>query len=145
VIHSRNFRRISLVVLQDDLHNSIGASLSYPLEVNAALGILKTTGIWRSNYAPFLHRMFWRAGVSIPPPHFASFGFNVVFMGAWFGAVWGLWMWLFVWSQRGMSGVEAVFASILSGVFFGLIVALYYRIRARKYNLPSWSQIKAAS
>jgi hypothetical protein len=145
VIHSRNFRRISLVVLQDDLHNSIGASLSYPLEVNAALGILKTTGIWRSNYAPFLHRMFWRAGVSIPPPHFASFGFNVVFMGAWFGAVWGLWMWLFVWSQRGMSGVEAVFASILSGVFFGLIVALYYRIRARTYNLPLWSQIKAAS
>ncbi|WP_211453435.1 DUF6404 family protein [Collimonas antrihumi] len=117
--------------------------MSYPLEVNAALGILKTTGIWRSSYAPFFHRMLWRAGVSIPPPHFASFGFNFAFMGASFGVVWG--MWLLVWSHQGMSGAEAVFASVLGGVFFGLIVALYYRVRASKYNLPSWSQIKAAS
>lgn len=144
-IPRRNLQRTSLVVLKDDLHNSIGASLSYPLEVNAALGILKTTGIWRSNYAPFFHRMFWRAGVSIPPPHFASFGFNFVFSGTGFGVVWGLLMWFLVWSQRGTPGVQVVFAWILSGVSFGLLMALYYYIRARKYNLPLWSQIKAAS
>ncbi|WP_139217291.1 DUF6404 family protein [Collimonas sp. OK607] len=131
--------------LKDGPHNSIGASLSYPLEVNAALGILKTTGIWRSNYAPFFHRMFWRAGVSIPPPHFASFGFNVVFTGGWFAVVWGFAMWFLVWSRGEMSGAGAVLASILGGLIFGVSMALCYHIRARTCNLPLWSQIKAAS
>lgn len=117
--------------------------MSYPPEVNVALGILRTTKIWPSNYAPLLHRMLWRVGVSIPPPHLASFGFNFIFMGMWFGVFWGVTMQALVWSN-GVSGFARVMAPAAGGLFVGLTMATYYRIRARKFNLPPWAEIKAS-
>lgn len=118
--------------------------MPYPLEVSAALDILKKTKIWPSNYAPFLHRIFWRAGIAIPPPHFASFVWNFLFTGIWFGVIWGLTMWLIFWSKYGLSSIACIIGSALSGGFFGVVMSSYYRIRARQYNLPSWTEIKAS-
>ncbi len=121
--------------------------MSYPPKVNTALALLENTGIWRSNYAPLLHRLFWRAGITIPPPHFASFKFNFIFLGVWFGVVCGLMMWFMFWSNHDKSSSEsaAIIGTSLAGVLYGMFMALYYRIGARKHGLPSWSSIKAAS
>jgi Family of unknown function (DUF6404) len=117
--------------------------MNYPSKLSSALAMLAATGLSRSSYEPPLYRLLWRVGLFLPPPHFASFGFNFVFSAAWFGAVWGAIMWLLIWSQQGGSGVAAAIAAVAAGVLFGLIMAAYYRYSARKHKLPPWSQLKA--
>ncbi|SFG95650.1 hypothetical protein SAMN05518865_1252 [Duganella sp. CF458] len=95
----------------------------------------------KSNYAPPLFRILWRIGVHVRPPHFASFSANFLLTGAWFGVVWGALMWLLVWPGTGKSSLVAAITALVSGVSFGLCMALYYRHGARKYKLPEWSQI----
>ncbi|MGQ0709399.1 MAG: DUF6404 family protein [Rhodoferax sp.] len=119
--------------------------MTYPAKVAVALETLQATGIWRSNYAPPIHRLLWRMGVAVPPPHLASFALNLVVSAVWFGTFWGLLMWLALWSRQGMPGVRAVGLSAVAGVAFGFFMAVYYWRGARKHNLPRWSQVKTAA
>ncbi|AIY44169.1 hypothetical protein LT85_5011 [Collimonas arenae] len=112
--------------------------MPYPQAVNEALEKLATTGIWRSNYAPPVYRLLWWAGISVPPPHFVGFVRNFVFSGGVFGIAWGAIMWFGIWSHGGMSALHAACATLFAGVFFGLVMALYYRHGARKYQLAQW-------
>jgi hypothetical protein len=105
--------------------------MNYPSKQSSALAILAATGLSRSSYEPPLYRLLWRVGLFLPPPHFASFGFNFVFNGVWFGAVWGTIMWLLVWSHQSWSG-DAAITAVAAGVLFGLIMAVYFRYSARK-------------
>ena len=52
--------------------------MNYPSKLSSALAMLATTGLSRSSYEPPLYRLLWRVGLLLPPPHFASFGFNFV-------------------------------------------------------------------
>jgi hypothetical protein len=104
--------------------------------------MLAATGMLRSSYEPPLYRLLWRLGLFLPPPHFASFGFNFVFAAAWFGVLWGAITWPLFWSHMGMSGVAAAILAIAAGVLFGLAMASYYRYAARKLKLPAWSELK---
>jgi Family of unknown function (DUF6404) len=117
--------------------------MNYPSKLSSALALVAAAGIGRSSYAPPLYRLLWRVGLVLPPPHFASFGFNFVFFTAWFGVLWGAIMWVSVWSRQGMSSVVAAVEAGVAGVLFGLVLAAYYRYGARKHNLPLWSQVKA--
>ena len=116
--------------------------MNYSPKLNSALATLAATGIWRRNYAPPLHRLLWRVGLLLPPPHFASFGLNFPLFAAGFGVLWGVVMWFLVWSRQGMSGGAAAGSAGVAGALFGLIMAAYYRHGARKHNLPPWSQLK---
>lgn len=117
--------------------------MNYPPKLSSALAMLAAAGMSRSSYEPPLYRLLWRVGVFLPPPHFASFGFNFVFNAAWFGVSWGAIMWLLVWSHLGGSAVVAASAAIAAGLLFGLIMASYYHHIARKHKLPVWSQLQA--
>ena len=117
--------------------------MSYPPKLHAALAQLETSGIRPSAYSPPLHRLLWRLGVILPPPHFASFGFNFFFAAVWFGVLWGALMWFTIWSRQGMSALAAVISALFAGGLFGLGMAAYYHFSARKHNLPGWSQIRA--
>jgi hypothetical protein len=117
--------------------------MNYPPKLSSALAMLAATGISRSSYEPPLYRLLWRVGLFLPPPHFASFGFNFVFTASWFGAIWGAIMWLLFWSPLGGSGVVAAITAIAAGFLFGLTMASYYRYIARKHKLPAWSQLNA--
>ncbi|WP_316225788.1 DUF6404 family protein [Bradyrhizobium sp. SZCCHNS3052] len=117
--------------------------MSSPSRLDSALAILAATGMWRSSYEPPLYRLLWRLGLPLPPPHFASFGFNFAFTAAWFGTAWGAIMWIFVWSKVSGSGVVAITGAVVAGVLFGLIMAAHYRYGARKYKLPLWSEVNA--
>ena len=112
--------------------------MRFEQKLTAALGLLASTGMWRSNYAPPLHRLLWKLGAKTPPPHFLGFTVNVVSAGVWFGVAWGLLMWFIVWSRQGMSPYAAIVAALFAGVFFGLCMAAYYRYGARKHRIPLW-------
>ena len=116
--------------------------MAYPTKVDSALAVLAGTGMSSSNYAPPIHRILWRMGTEIPPPHLASFGFNVLLSGLWFGAIWGLFMWFFTWRASGMTMGAASLAALGAGIVFGIAMASFYRYGSRKYKLPSWSQFE---
>jgi hypothetical protein len=118
--------------------------MRFEQKLTAALGLLASTGIWRSNYAPPLHRLLWRIGARVPPPHFLSFTANFVSAGVWFGVVWGLLMWFIVWSHQGRSPNAAFVAALFAGLFFGLCMAAYYRYGARKHGIPLWRDFQAS-
>ena len=110
----------------------------------AALGLLASTGMWRINYAPPLHRLLCKLSAKIPPPHFQNFTANFVSAGVWFGVVWGLSMWFTWWRSHGMSVERAFTGSIFAGVLFGLGMAAYYRYGARKHRIPKWRDFHRA-
>ena len=112
--------------------------------VESALATLASTGMSRSNYAPPLHRVLWRWGLNVPPPHFAGFWLNLLSFGAFFGVVWGTIMWFAQWASAGASIALAVGCSFLAGLFFGLCMALYYRHGGRRHKLQPWSSVNSA-
>ncbi|TXT34551.1 MAG: ybaA [Comamonadaceae bacterium] len=80
----------------------------------AALKLLSTTGIWKSNYAPPGVKLLWRLGIDCPPPHLARF-----------------------WSVFFVCGLFA-------GLSFGFLMATYYAIGRKKHRLPLWKDIRAS-
>lgn len=122
--------------------------MNYPTIVLKALDRLASIETTRSNKAPPLHRLAWRAGIPLPPPLLASFHFNLMLMGAWFGLGWGLSMFLFFAIAFGRDPVKLVpvmaVVAIIAGVLFGLAMATYFRHIAVKHHLPSWRSFKAS-
>jgi len=106
----------------------------------AALELLKARGIPANEAAPHFHRLLWRCGIDVPPPHFASFRFNVAFIGGFSGVGWGLIMWLFVWQRQSMPVFLAVAIAALFGVAMGLVMASICRHTARAAQIPSWRE-----
>ena len=118
--------------------------MRFEQKLAAALGLLASTGMWRSHYAPPLRRLLWKLGAKIPPSHFQSFMANFVSAGVWFAAFWGLSMWFAWWRSHGMSVERAFTGSIFAGVLFGLWSAAYYRYGARKQRIPLWRDFHPA-
>jgi hypothetical protein len=117
--------------------------MTRPAYLDAALSLLSAAGIRRANYAPPLHRLMWRFGWFVSPPHFATFGENALFAGVWFGVIFGVVMSVAVWSRQGMPILGQVGAAAFASILFGLSMALYYRQGARKHKLPTWAELKA--
>lgn len=86
-----------------------------------ALKIMAEKGMWRSNYAPPLHRLLWKLGVNMPPPPFTSFWTNVLLFGSSFGLTWGIFMWFSVWQAQCASLITVLISAALAGLFFALI------------------------
>ena len=110
-------------------------------QLNEALQLLAETGMMKSSYAPPFHRLLWRRGVPVRPPHFAGFWLNTLNTGLWFGPLWGLVMWLLLWSGQDHPPWLLVGASALAGLLFGLLMALFYQESARRNRLPRWDEI----
>ncbi|MES2130110.1 MAG: DUF6404 family protein [Pseudomonadota bacterium] len=107
----------------------------------AALALLAQTGIMRSNYEPPLLRMLWRAGVEVPPPHFATSWKVGLIAGAYFCVAMGTLMWIvgLFGQQRALEALAG--SALVAGLFFGLAMAAYYAYGKRKYGLPDWEQL----
>jgi len=88
--------------------------------------------------APPLFRLLWALGLFIPPPIFLGFLPLTLLMGAFFGILWGVFMWLLQWQSWHMSLELAVATSAAAGLLFGLSMAGYYRRKATKLRLPPW-------
>lgn len=69
-----------------------------------AIAIMESKRMWRSNYAPPLLHLAWKAGLKIPPLPFASFWQITLLMGGWFGPAWGICMWFYLEGYRDTTG-----------------------------------------
>ena len=63
--------------------------MGFEAKRNTLLPSWKSKKMWRSNYAPPLLHLAWKAGLKIPPLPFASFWQITLLMGGWFGPAWG--------------------------------------------------------
>jgi hypothetical protein len=109
------------------------------------LEALKDVDVTPSTKAPLLQRLAWRKGILIPPPILAGFWFNVLFLGICFGVIWGIAMALFyslfLPASPGPMLAILPIAALLAGVLFGLMMAIYSRVQASRYELPSWQSL----
>lgn len=121
--------------------NNIAINMSFESRRMKALELLKSTGMWPSNYEPPILRALWKLGFKIPPPHFVPFWKTTLFASIWFGGAWGTVMWLTVWSRQGVPLMFALVTAAAAGIFFGLCVSVYYAYGRRKHRLPEWSSL----
>jgi hypothetical protein len=106
-----------------------------------ALQLLEQAGIDHSTYAPPLMQLLWGCGVKVRPPHFMRFGANALLSGLWFGASWGVVMWVGFWLRQGVGAQLAVTSACVAGVGFGLFMASYYARQRKTHALPSWESL----
>jgi hypothetical protein len=94
-------------------------------------------GVKRRIMAPWFYRVFWKMGIPLTPPHFASFATNALLMGDWF-AGFMLFVWLLLFRDRNLSFSSVFLGAIWSGLLFGIMWGVYYRWQAHKFSLPNW-------
>lgn len=111
-----------------------GVTMSFEKRKEAALQELNESGILKLNSLPPVLILLWKLGIKSKPPHYDSFLNNTFSMGMWFAVVWGVLMWLF----EGFSVSGAVLSSLVAGVFFGIAMASYFKVSARKHKLSNW-------
>jgi len=106
-----------------------------------AFALMAQKKMWSCNYEPPLFRLLWKLGSEIPPPPFAPFWLNTLFSSVTFGFIWGLFMWLFSWNNTGYSPLIALERCVITGLLFGVAMALFYYWRKRANNLPDWNSL----
>jgi len=115
--------------------------VSYITKFESAQAELAKTNIWKSNSNPPIFFLLRKLGLNIRPFHYNTFSTNFLASSIWFACVWGVLMWFTVWNSQQMPVLIAVITSILGGVFFGLLMALYYKRSASKSSLTSWDDL----
>ena len=101
---------------------------------------VETRGMSRYVVAPPLHRLAWRLGVEIPPPHFQGFlAVFLSFLGS-DGLLIGIVSLVLAWTVTGHDvGVVIRQAVVLGGVS-GFLRACAYRRQARRLDFSIWTQ-----
>lgn len=105
-----------------------------------AIAIMESKRMWRSNYAPPLLHLAWKAGLKIPPLPFASFWQITLLMGGWFGRHGDLYV-VFTWKDTGIQPGTAFVSSVVAGICFGVLMAAYHWWRKVVNNLPDWDSL----
>ncbi len=116
--------------------------MSFEAKKERAIAIMDSKKMWRSNYAPPLLRLAWKAGLKVPPLPFASFWQITLLTGVGFGPAWGICMWFFTWKDTGMLPGVAFVLSIFAGIMFGVCMAAYHLWRKKVNNLPDWDSLE---
>lgn len=106
---------------------------------------MEAIGVPKGTAAPPLWRLLWRMGIELPPPLFNSFASNALILGAFFGVCWSLAMWIMVWARQDVPFKVLALLVLLSGVGFGVFMAVYLRRLARRHRLTDWSAYAGAS
>lgn len=109
-------------------------------KIEAALAHLKERGVKPMTAAPPVWRLFWRLGVDVPPPHFLGFGPLFVLTGLPYGLAMYLFGVLFLTAIGAPINPGFALMGVFSALFFGALMAGYYRWSASRLGLPSWSR-----
>jgi hypothetical protein len=96
---------------------------------------LASRGMGKFTVVPPLFRLAWVLGLKIKPPLFLDFGTLILCLGISFGLIWGVLMGLMEYFP---SFENSFFSSLGAGALFGIIMAFYYRRKAKELDLPAW-------
>ena len=98
-----------------------------------ALTLMEDTGVPSLAYEPPLHRLLWRFGVEVPPPHFG---------GVWPArlqmALAGI---VFAHGVSQMLGLPWPVAAVGLALLFGGTAGTQYARQAEALGLPSWDEV----
>jgi Family of unknown function (DUF6404) len=122
---------------------SLKARTDFFAKRDIALRLMTAKGIrWRA--APPIYHAFWACGVRIRPPLFSSFLFNLTYQATLCAIFLGLMTFVLtlLGELNSVSRLVVVAVVIATSVLLGLMGALEFRYFARKYNLPSWSDLQ---
>ncbi len=97
---------------------------------------LGNRGVWRSTMVPPLYRLAWALGFQLVPPLFAKPLQLAAFLGTTWGVGWAVLMFAFLGGQANLDSLFEI--GNYYGVFFGLFMSVFYRVRAKMLNLPFW-------
>lgn len=89
---------------------------------------------------PPIHKLFWKAGVALPPPILASIASNTLVIGTLFGI--SLSFVFTVIFSNSPSLLKFITASIMAGAPAGLGIALMMDTKRKKLGLPTWHEIQ---
>jgi hypothetical protein len=112
--------------------------MHFRAQLDRSLTMLSARGLARHHAAPPLFRLLWKLGVRVRPPHFLGFGHIALVYGTWFTGVWGVLMWLLVWSHQGVDFPGVALRSGGAGAAFGLMMAWFYTRERKEFRLPAW-------
>jgi Mg/Co/Ni transporter MgtE len=101
--------------------------MTYEEKCNFAIKELEAAKIWKSNYNPPIVKLVLS---------------NALATGAYFGFVWGIFMYFFAWNTKNMSITAMLSTALFAGVFFGLSMASYYSYSFKKHELTPWHEMK---
>lgn len=113
--------------------------MTHVQKVDRLIVEMKQKGLSPFTVAPPLFRLFWKLGWNVKPPLFMSFVSMTLMMGIIFGVLWGVIMWLFPLHALSGSLYVAVGIPAAAGLMFGVIMAAYFRWKAKKLGLPRWN------
>ncbi len=105
-----------------------------------AMQELKGTPIWKSNYNPPFYKLIRRLGIQSRPPHYNTFLSNSYRMSLYFAAIWAVFLLAFSWTNDDISKFNVVIVSILIGMFFGVVMGIYYWYSFRTNSLTEWEK-----
>ncbi|CZF81282.1 hypothetical protein RN22_16795 [Grimontia sp. AD028] len=115
--------------------------MSFEQQLDRAHEVLTEKGFLPSSANPLIYRLARKLGLKVPPPQFCSFSINTLLGTLWFGTLWGLIMWFMQWESLGVSLSYAFNASLVTGLFFGVMMSAWYKLSAKRKQLPSWGEI----
>lgn len=120
--------------------------MQYSEQYRRAVAILAEKGLLRHPDGAPLWRLLWRLGIPVRPPYFNGFRTNFRLAGVYFGAVFGLVM--FVWAYCRIPeatllklAVVVPIVAILSGLTFGLLMAWHFGRERSRHGLPDWDEL----
>ena len=104
----------------------------------ASRAVLTRHGLERSA-SPIFHRLLWRLGIPVRPPHFEEFSVNVALFGGLMAVLWSAASFI-------MNSVEVPLlveakAGLIFATFMGLSFAAIFTIQSRKLGLPRWEDL----
>jgi hypothetical protein len=115
--------------------------MHFRVQLDRSLAVLSARGLSRHHAEPLLFRMLWKLGVRVRPPHFLGFAHIAIAYGIWFAGVWGVFMWLLVWSQQGIGVAGVALRAVGAGACVGLLMAWFYARERREFGLPAWESL----
>jgi Family of unknown function (DUF6404) len=102
--------------------------------------MLRDRGDCVADGLPPAWRLLWKLGGKMPPPYFLPLPIGILAAGLPFGLSLGLIMSLVSRFSPDLVGSRIWLTAIISGSFFGVFMAWFWRSRSRKLQLPDWKR-----
>ncbi len=96
---------------------------------------------WKGKHIPARQRLARKMGLELRPSHYNSFLRNTIQHGIYFSVVMSLFMSYIYRDDADMTGQELLGWSLMSGAFFGLCVAINYRLSFERHKLTAWEEL----